>query len=147
MNRRHFASKLILATVLFFTGCIVTFILTREWNYSLVINEVKVIEADGEDYLKVSLQSHPPWAQQHANTYVLNVDDRSIKIVSSYVLWSPFSIKDSSETNITNFNVLIPGKTFSEGAYKLRHYGRSGKWETRGVVNRDLSGNLKYLPH
>ena len=79
MKHRHLAFKLTLATVLFFAGCVVTTILTHEWIYSLIISDIKLIEADGENFLKVSLQSHPPWAQQHTNYYLMNIDEKTIK--------------------------------------------------------------------
>lgn len=147
MKKFHSVIKFSLAVVIFCTGCIVTFLMTREWVYSAAISEIKVVDVDGGDNLKVSLVSHPPWAQRHANTYVVNIDDMTIKIVSSYVVWSPFSIHESSMTNITDFHVFIPGDALTEGTYELQHYGQSNIWKSVGVVDHNSSGKLNYSPH
>lgn len=147
-RRRRFSLLLtLLAGLCFFlAGGVIMLLATRPWLYTLQVKDIKVRTAGDSDLLQVRLLNHPPWAQRYQHSYAVNRHAKTIDLLSSYVLFEPFTNLPASDgPTVPNFTLLIPAEQLTPGRYQVRHY-QQGNWTVIGTLQCDDEGHLTWEP-
>lgn len=145
-RRRRFSLLLTLSACLcfFLAGGVIMLLATRSWRYTLPIQEIRVRSAG--DLLQVRLLDHPPWAQRYLHSYAVNRQAKTIDLLSSYVLFEPFSnLPVSDGPTVPNFTILVPAEQLTPGRYQVRHY-QQNQWTVIGTLQSDDEGHLVWEP-
>lgn len=149
-RRRRFSLLLTLSACLcfFLAGGVVVFLAMRSWRYTLPIQEIRVLTAGDGDLLQVRLLDHPPWAQRYLHSYAVNRQAKTIDLLSSYVLFEPFSnLPVSDGPTLPNFTILVPAEQLTPERYQVRHYQKEqNQWTVIGTLQSDDEGHLVWEP-